>query len=156
MEKIKDRINKSFESLFGNKQHPFFKDINQVNTLSKEYILNMKKYINHKVNFDPNIQIPEAQLYNPEYKILTKNKINDLAKEMNQVLNWDKILKIVSFMSQHLLESNIKDDNKLYQSIKKEDTLNIMIIGSGPIGLFIACYLKLYYSSSMEEKKQLM
>ena len=155
MEKIKDRINKSFESLFGNKQHPFFKDIHQVNKLSKEYILNMKKYINHKVDFDPNITIPETEIYNPEYKILTKNKINELANEMNQVLNWNKILKIVSFMSQHLLESNISSEQKLYQTIKKEETLNIMIIGSGPIGLFIACYLKLYYSSPMDERKKI-
>jgi hypothetical protein len=154
MEKLKDRINKSFESLFDNKQHIFFKDINEVNKLSKEYILNMKKYINHKINFDPNISVPESQIYNPEYKILTKNKINELAHEMNHVLNWDKILKIVSFMSQHVLESNISSEQKLYKLIKTEDTLNIMIIGSGPIGLFIACYLKLYYSSSMDKKKK--
>jgi len=154
MEQIKNNINKAFEKLFGTNKHPFFTDIEKVNKLSKEYNINMKKYTTLTVKFTPDIII-EGSVIKIKYNVLKQNQIIELKNEITNVMNWNKILNIVSFMSQHLLESNVKNETKLYKIIKKEDVTNIMIIGSGPIGLYIACYLNLYYNNtSMNQKKK--
>jgi len=146
MDKISDDINIMFQELFGSTKHPFFEDIHKVNKLSKNYINNMKRIIQHEIPFEPNINIPEGHIIEPKYNILKKEKIYELKKEMNNVMNWKKILSIVSFMSQYLLESNVKNEKMLYKKLKTSNMVNIMIIGSGPIGLFLACYLNLYYN----------
>jgi hypothetical protein len=153
MEQISDKINLSFQNLFNNQIHPFFEDLLNVDKLAKNYITHMKQYTKHTVKYSPNNTV-EGTTTTPIYKMLNKNKINELMIEINTVMNWNKILKLVSFMSQHLLESTIKNELKLYRTIKKEDTVNIMIIGSGPVGLFLACYLTLYYNRSMNRTKK--
>ena len=53
-------------------------------------------------------------------------------------------------MTTYLLKSSFDNNNKidmLYDTINKSSTINIMIIGSGPVGLFLASYLKSYYSN---------
>ena len=154
MDKIKNNINTMFQKLFGEGQHPFFDDLLKVEKLSKDYMGNVKKHTNHTISFEPNIVIPKDIINNTIYRTLSKEKIEKLYLEMNNVLNWGKILKIVSFMSQYILESNVTAEDKLYSLIKKEKTFNIMIIGSGPAGLFLASYLKLYYNMTMNKKKQ--
>ncbi len=148
MEKIRDRINLSFQNLFNDKEHPFFQDLIQVEKLSKNYIHHMKEYTTQSIPYEANSNPKFTEFETPAYKVLSKKKLEELMKEMNVVLNWKKILKLVSFMSQYMLESTVKNENKLYQIIKKAETLNIMIIGSGPIGLYLACYLSLYYNRS--------
>ena len=149
MDRIRNNINKSFHNLFGNNIHPFFEDIYRVNKLSKEYKKNQIKLINNMIKFDENVIVPEGKIIKPKYNVLQSNRIDELKKEMSNVMNWNKILRIVSFMSQYLLRSNVMDEGRLYDNIKKhENTINIMIIGSGPVGLFLACYLNLYYNKT--------
>jgi hypothetical protein len=53
-----------------------------------------------------------------------------------------------------MIKSNISDYDKIYKKISENKTetinnnINIMIIGSGPVGLFLACYLYLYYNDT--------
>ena len=72
METIRDNINIMFQDLFGTDEHPFFNDIKTVNKSAKIYINNMKKIINHTIEFEPNITIPEGKEPNNTYKILNK------------------------------------------------------------------------------------
>ena len=64
------------------------------------------------------------------------------------VLNYNKIYELVSNISRYLIRSNINNEDNLYEKISKDkkETINVMIIGSGPVGLFLACYLSIYYN----------
>lgn len=147
MEKIRDKINLSFENLFSTDKHPFFKDLLRVLKLSKQHTYTMKKYTKHTIEYKLNNTI-QGSTIEPVYNILDKKKLYELMQEMNTIMNKNNILKLVGLMSQYTLQSTVANENKLYRTIKKEDTFNIMIIGSGPIGLFLACYLILYYNRS--------
>jgi len=153
MDKIKDNINILYQKIFAKDTHVFFTDIERVNRIAKQYTSMQKKIIKHKIPFNKNVTIPFGNILNlstEKYKTLSDDIVKDLIKEMHIVLNWDKILKIVSLMSTYLLKSSFDNNNKidmLYDTINKSSTINIMIIGSGPVGLFLASYLKSYYSN---------
>ena len=150
MDEIKDNINTMWINLFNKERHVFFSDIKRVNELSKKYIKMQKKYIKSTIPYI-SIDIPIGKNIDTsidKYKVLSKENIDTLVKEMSNVLNWDKILKIVSTISTFLLKSPFDTDKKkdtLYNNIKL-NSVNIMIIGSGPVGLFLACYLESYYN----------
>jgi hypothetical protein len=160
---ISDNINKMFQDLFiNNKVHPFFSDIKTVVELKKEYnekinqeIKRTNKEYEYKSPPDINsIDIKEIK----EHDELNIKDMNKLLKEINNVLNYNKILNLVSYMSQFMIKSNIapQAEKKLYENISKnknrdfkykiKSKINIMIIGSGPVGLFLACYLHIYYN----------
>lgn len=149
MEKISNRINKMFENLFKTKDnmHLFFKDIEHSEKHAIKYRNNMKTIIKKTIPYKKQKNIPEGKIIEPEYKILEKEQLYQLDMEINNIMNYMKILNIVSIMSQYLIKSNVENENNLYNKISKEtDKINIMIIGSGPVGLFLACYLSLYYN----------
>jgi len=150
---IKDNINKMYENLFTSKEHPFFNDLHTVNKLAKKTIQYQKKFTTHTTIYQQDkdnikrIINKEEEEKDVEYKILKKNDIYRLGEEMSNVMNWKKLHHIILKISQYLLQSNVKDENILYDIISKDTkSVNIMIIGSGPIGLFLGCYLKLYYN----------
>ncbi len=94
--------------------------------------------------------LPEDIIKKPIYDELKKIDLIKMDKEMNNVLNYSKILNLVSYISQFMIKSTISNKDKLYKTISnnKTDKINIMIIGSGPVGLFLACYLSLYYNDT--------
>ena len=148
MDKIKDSINNIFHDLFNEDMHPFFSDIIKVKKIGKKMKNKMKSSIKHTTLYKKyNIINSENNIEEPKYKLLKKNDIYKLMDEMSNIMNFNKLHHIVSKMSQYLLQSNVRDENKMYKKLSNNNnTINIMIIGSGPIGLFLACYLTLYYN----------
>ncbi len=147
MEDVSNRINKMFQTLFKEENHPFFTDLRKVYKTAQTYRDHMIQYIKHDVKYQPITTIPDGIEIEPKYKVLSEDMLHKLDKEISNVMNHNKILKIVSTMSQYILQSNVKNENDMYKKMSK-DTINIMIIGSGPAGLFLACYLHLYYNET--------
>jgi hypothetical protein len=153
IKKISDDINKKFQDLFitKNNEHPIFKDLKKVYELSINYREHMKNNIKKTVEYKQ-ISIPDGITINPVYDVLTKDNLIKLEKEMKNVINFKKILELVTFMSNFVIRTNIKNEEHLYEHIsdkkEKKDTINVMIIGSGPVGLFLGCYLSLYYNDT--------
>ncbi len=151
MEQISNKINKMFENLFKTKDniHLFFRDLEISEKHAVIYRNKMRTIIHKKISYKKQTNIPEGKVIEPEYKILDKNQLYQLEMEINNIMNYTKILNIVSIMSQYTIQSNVSNENNLYNKISKEnDKINIMIIGSGPVGLFLACYLSLYYNKT--------
>jgi hypothetical protein len=158
IDNISNNINKMFQTLFkstnDNKEHVFFKDLKKVYKIAPNYrkmvINNIKKRINYKVinNIPIDIKIE------PKYEELNKDEIKKLSIDIHNILNYNKILELVSYMSKFIIKSNIIDKDKIYKKIAEDkkdiinNNINIMIIGSGPVGLFLACYLYLYYNDT--------
>jgi len=151
MQTISDNINKMFQNLFLTKKniHPFFKDLDVVYELKEDYLKNIKEYIKKTITYKET-QIPEDIKVDVKYEELDIYEMNKLSKEINNILNFEKISYLVSFMSKFMLKSNITNENKLYNKIMKKNdkVINIMIIGSGPVGLFLAIYLHIYYNKT--------
>lgn len=147
MENIKNKINYIYQHLFNCPTHPFFRDIRSVNVLAENYINYQKDKITHNIDYKKTV-IPENVDRTFKYsKELSANDLNQIDKELNKVSNWNKIFKIISAISIYLIKSNVTDEEKLYDSLHKDKgRKNIAIIGAGPIGLFLGCYLELYYN----------
>ncbi len=154
---ISDNINKMFQELFtDSKIHPFFNDLKRVLELKKDYTEKINKITKNKENHN-DYNLPsniEPININHKYEELDIKDMNKLLQESNNILNYDKILNLVSYMSQFMIKSNIapQAEKKIYEKISKDNNefkmINIMIIGSGPVGLFLACYLNIYYNSN--------
>ena len=147
MEKIKEKINFTFQQLFNMPKHPFFIDIDKVNLLANNYIKHQELFIRKKIKHEK-LDIPYDFIY-PEknYKILSLEELKKLNNEIEKNTSKKKILQIVSKLSEYLIKSNIDNYSNLFSKFRKDkDKINICIIGAGPIGLYLACYLDYYYN----------
>lgn len=151
---ISDKINNMFETLFKtkDKEHPFFKDLKTVNSISGNYRNYMEKNIKKTTEYIKQEHPPDGIKLNPKYDVLSREDLLKLEKEIKNILNYTKLLELVSLISQYVIKSNITNEDKLYKTLaeqhKMNDVINIMIIGSGPVGLFLGCYLSLYYNGT--------
>ena len=161
IDEISININKMFERLFKSKEdkehhsdmHPFFKDLKKVHKAAPEYRKNILNNIKRRINYKEVHNIPDNINVEPKFETLNIDELKKLDYNMsNNTIdyNYNKIFEIVSFLSKYIIKSNVSDKEKLYKTISnnKKDTINIMIIGSGPVGLFLACYLYLYYNET--------
>jgi len=161
MNTISDTINKKFEKLFEKKEieqsndnnHPFFRDLKKVHKAAPEYRKSILNNIKKRINYKEINNIPDGVKVKPTYEILNINELKKLDYNMSNKTtdyNYNKIFELVSLLSKYLIKSNVSDKEKLYKTISnnKKDVINIMIIGSGPVGLFLACYLHLYYNET--------
>ncbi len=152
MENISKKINKMFENLFKTDDniHPFLKDLKKVHITSPKYRANVKNSIKKTINHMIINNLPEDVVINEKYEVLQVNKLKTLNDELFNTLNYNKIFELVSDISKYIIKSNVKNEDNLYKKLndKNEETINIMIIGSGPVGLFLACYLHIYYNKT--------
>jgi hypothetical protein len=138
MENIKNKINKMFYKFINKKKHPFFNDIYNVNEKAGDYIMYQQNFITEKIDYKENKSPNPLIIKKTEKNKLTKDDLIRINKELKQTMTMISIYKIVSKISEYIIPENIPKD------MKKP---NILIIGSGPIGLFISCYIKKYYGS---------
>ena len=141
MEKVRDKINIRFQKFISKSEHPFFKDIKRINRLSEDFLKYQKNTIISKIQYNQDIKIPE-NIKEPNIKneILEKSDLKQLNIEIKKSLNYFNIFKLVSKISKYYIRENELNSKNFNKSNK-----TILIIGSGPIGLFLSCYLKLTY-----------
>lgn len=147
MENIKNKINYIYRHLFNTPIHPFFNDLLYVDKMTNKYTEYNNKFIKKTITYKQlNEYPPTIDVNNSnEIVILTNNDLIELNKELSNQDNFDKIFKIITKISKYTIESNVKNEDTIYKKMDT-DKINCMIIGSGPVGLFLACYLDLYYN----------
>jgi hypothetical protein len=153
LERISENINILFKRLFLMENHPFYNDLNKVNELHNEFKKSMEKKLKYEINYDPSITIPnEFNISDKKYQF-TKTDINldilkDLSIEINRSNNFNKIKELVNTLYFMNIPSNVENVDKLLKICNKSKYVNVAIIGAGPIGLFLACYIYKYYNLS--------
>lgn len=146
MEYIKNKINYIYQHLFNSPRHPFFMDIERVNKMASNFLDHQKKYIKETIEYQ-NTDLPkELNIKQESTKVLKLQDIKDLNKELSKERNFNKVFTIITKISNYMIETNVVNEDELYKKLSKSKDINIMVIGSGPIGLFLACYLDLYYN----------
>lgn len=141
MEKIRDKINIKFQKFINKSEHPFFKDMKRIIKLSEDFLRYQKSTIISKIQYNENITIPkDIKEPKEEYKLLDKSDLKQLNNEIKKSLNYFNIFKLVSQISKYYIQ-DIELNSRNYSKNNK----TLLIIGSGPIGLFLSCYLKLTY-----------
>ena len=147
---LSNKINFLFRKLFNLKNHPFHLDLNYVEELNKEYNSYKKSKIKNKTKFVKLIEDLEdipfdniSLMEEFDVKILKK-----LSIEMSKTNNFNKILEIINYLYYMNIPSNIKNIDRRLKHIAKDDRINVLIVGAGPVGLFLACYLFSYYNTS--------
>lgn len=155
LERISDNINILFKRLFAMENHPFYNDLDRVKELHDKFKESMKKIIKHEINYDPNITIPNEFdiTVSDEKYTFAKTDINldilkDLSIEVNKSNNFNKLKTLINELYFMNIPSNVKNIDKLLKICKESKYVNVAIIGAGPIGLFLACYIYKYYNLS--------
>ena len=149
MEKIRDKINYIYQHLFNMPVHPFFKDIIRVNDIANDYVEQQEVNIKHKLPYK-NTPIPNELDKTLKYEeILTDDIINELYDKLKKNYNKKELFKIISNMTRYLIKTNVNNIDELLKKFNNEskDKINIAIIGTGPAGLLLGCYLDLYYNT---------
>ena len=153
MEKISNYINILFQKLFEFDNHPFYNDLKRASEITKKHINLKKKYTKTEIEQDLNKNLPEKLNIIPieNNKRFDINLLKELSEELSKSRNFKKILFIVNELYKQLIPVNFEYDGELIDNLTKfsnSDRINIAIIGSGPVGLFLACYLQKYYNST--------
>lgn len=112
-----------------------------------------KKYNKYTLNEEDKININTINKKYIPNKILNDKQLKDLYK--NIYFNETDYKKIKEYLD-NLINYNIPSNVNLKNYLKTIDnnTINILIIGSGPIGLYTASYLNLYYEKTNELKNK--
>ena len=147
--RISEEINILFRKLFISEKHPFYNDLNRVKEIHKKYEI-IKKKSKLKLKYDPFITIPNELKINNNYNntVLDLDVLKLLSIEMSKSSNIDKIQDLVNQLYYMNIPSNINNLEKTLSIYKNSNRINIAIIGAGPIGLVLACYIYKYYNLS--------
>jgi len=155
LEGISNNINILFKRLFLMENHPFYNDLDRVKELHDNFKDSMKKIIKYEINYDPNIIIPNEfditvskEKYTFAKTDLDLDILKDLSIAINKSNNFNKMKELINDLYFMNIPSNVKNIDKLLKICKESKYVNVAIIGAGPIGLFLACYIYKYYNLS--------
>ncbi|BCS83684.1 putative ORFan, which is homologous to Tupanvirus deep ocean [Cotonvirus japonicus] len=124
--------------------HVFLKDMNYVQDMIKMYANTVIINDNVKNNIKFNECFDETPCNYVPNTILTNEKINEIYDDLTKqkTINWNLLRNKLDEMSNYLLFSNIIfDEYKKVLREKKSNTINVLILGSGPTGLYLANYI---------------
>lgn len=148
MERISNNMNYLFQNIFSqNTNHIFLIDFDYVQKkeMDKIKLYNALENVPKKNDKIKTLKIDEKVLY----ETLKYNDILQIKNSINELTDLNKLNKIISKLMKYQIPdsfslSNNLTEKKLLKSYKN-DGFNILIIGAGPAGLFIANYLYKYY-----------
>ncbi len=164
MYKLEGLLNNKFQKLFKSYSNPsyhkffdsyiWYQDfLNNWKNRDKDGVKNIKKY-----NYDENILLDNIKSVDCKYVPKNTISIKLLEKYYNTVsdgkLNdFTKIRDIVDDMFEYNLPSTISDLPTYLNKIKSSDSINVIIVGAGPVGLYTAAYLHKYYNQNYLRQK---
>jgi hypothetical protein len=152
LQSIADLINSMFIKLFpSNGLHPYLIDMLRVEKLRKKRLDILRSELEDppKFKYEGHNELPLVSIdCIKEPTLLSEpaiNKIYDLMQKIESAKELKEILKMTSHFS---IPTTVKTDlNHLLSDFRKSTSLNILIIGGGPQGLFLASYLDRIYKS---------
>ncbi len=156
-----DTINNDFKMLLKGikypKYHVFFESLEWWNSVFKRWVKDGKKWKkDDKKNIfsfeklNTNIEPLKDCRYKTN-KIITHDKLTKLYKKIhsNKFSDFNKIDDELKVLYKYNLPSTIKNMENVYQ----KDSVNIIVVGAGPVGLFTALYYNFYYRNRFLNKK---
>lgn len=154
-------INHDFQMLLRGikypKYHIFFESLEWWNTVFNKWVKDGKKWkkkdIKKIFNYEE-LDIEIEPIKNCVYKtnkIISHDKLIQLYKKIHsyKIVNFDRIDDELKILYKYNLPSTIKNLENIY----KEDYINIIVLGAGPVGLFNALYYNFYYREKFLDKK---
>ena len=153
LDKLSNYINKIWKKYINRFQystddHIFIMDMKRVEDSQKSHYQNIREnttdtipnynfnidnyFVRHGCEFIPNKILPKSTVQN----------IFDNLVKYDKVPDWNKLETQLKDFSNYLLYSNIDlDAYKKKLRNKDSDTINVLILGAGPTGLYIANYI---------------
>jgi hypothetical protein len=152
MEKISNYINLLFQKLFDTSKHPFFIDMDRVHKITRDHTNAKEKFLKEEIKYSSSTNLPKSLKLsiNKREDTFDNDILKNLSEQMKKNSNYKKILDLVELLhfqnipTNNLFDEDIKSQFRVFKNSKK---INVAIIGAGPIGLFLACYLHKYYNS---------
>lgn len=139
LDKYASFINKSWHDLLtqmSTEKHVFLNDIERVE--QKETVVNPKA---KKIKYSLDSYADTKECLGVSKDILPENMVIDLHKELlygHEPLDWENIKQTIDTMSNYLIYPTATLDINMP---KRKNLINILVLGAGPTGLFIANYL---------------
>lgn len=147
MEDIEKRINYLYKKLFPNK-HPFVNDLKKAEKIN---VMNNNEKFSKllvRINKKENQIIIDKRIKIKEKEELDKEELKRILNLIDNEFNLEKIKKEIDKLLNKTIPSNILNCEILRETFNRGDKINIMIIGGGPMGLFLSLYLDRYYNKS--------